>query len=251
MKLRLTAILILVMSLNLSAQSPEELFKKANDYYRQQSYDKSIELYNEIINSGYESPALYFNLGNAYFKSGKIGYAILFFEKGLKLEPGDEDLLYNLRIARARTVDKVEEVPRIFLAEWWDAIVTSLSLDGWAVIVILVYLIFMASLGGYFLSRKINIQKLSFFTASFVLPVLIVLSIILYTRYNRELTVQYGILVESVYSVKAAPDESSNDAFVVHEGLKMELIDKVGDWVKIKLPDGKVGWVESNAVGQI
>jgi SH3-like domain-containing protein len=109
----------------------------------------------------------------------------------------------------------------------------------------------MASLGGYFLSRKINIQKLSFFTASFVLPVLIILSIILYARYNRELSVQYGILVESVYSVKAAPDENSNDAFVAHEGLKMELIDKVGDWVKIKLPDGKVGWVESNAVGQI
>ncbi|MGK9475213.1 tetratricopeptide repeat protein [Melioribacter sp. OK-6-Me] len=251
MILRLTVFLMLVLSLNLNAQSAEELFKQANEYYRQQNYDRSIEIYNEILNAGYESPELYYNLGNAYFKSGKIGYAILYYEKGLKLKPGDEDLEYNLRIARARTVDKVEEVPRIFLVEWWDAIVTSLSLDGWAAVVIVVYLIFIASLGGYFLSKKIKIQKISFFSASFALPILIVLSLILYTRYNREVSMHYGILVENVYSVKVAPDDNSNDAFVVHEGLKMELIDKVGEWVKIKLPDGKVGWVERNVVRQI
>ena len=94
----LTALAWLISN-NLLAQSPDDLMKSANKFYQDGNYQLAVESYQKILGQGFESGALYYNLGNAYFKTGKLGYAIFSYEKGLKIDPNDEDLSYNLKIA--------------------------------------------------------------------------------------------------------------------------------------------------------
>lgn len=243
--------IIFLQSSNLFAQSAEDLMKEANKYYQEQKYNEAIELYNKIIAQGYESSALFYNLGNAYFKAGSLGKAILYYEKGLKLSPGDDDIIFNLRIANSRTVDKITELPKLFIVEWWERLITAFSTSGWAFITVVIFWIFLGSIGLFIFAKKIRVQKASLMVSSFALAILIVSIVILVSRYNHEAVTNYGILTEQIYSVKGAPDSRSNDIFVIHEGIKFTVEDQVNEWYKIRLVDGKVGWIQKNAFGFI
>lgn len=242
---------ILLSGLTLFAQNPNELMKTANKFYQDGNYPSAIESYQKILSQGFESGALYLNLGNAYFRSGKLGYAIYNYEKGLKLEPNDEDLSYNLKIANARTFDKITQLPKLFIVSWWEGLVTALSVTAWSLVVVIVFWILIASIAIYFFSGRMRLQRLSFIGSSVSLSVLIIVAVILFARINREASTDYGILFEQTYSVKVSPDTKSNDAFVVHEGIKFAIEDHLNDWAKIRLTDGKVGWIQKNAFGQI
>jgi len=236
---------------SLFAQSPEELMKNANKYYQDGQYEAAIQTYEKILAQGFESGALYFNLGNSYFKDGKLGYSIYYYEKGLKLEPNDEDLSYNLRIANSRTFDKITQLPKLFIISWWEGLVTSLSVIGWSFVVVIIFWIFLACIAIYLFSRRTNLQRFSFLGGSISLAVLILASVLLFARIGREASTNYGILLQTTYSVKVSPDTKSNDAFVIHEGIKFQIDDHVNDWAKIRLVDGKVGWIQKEALGQI
>ena len=119
----------------------EVAMQSGNSLYQNNDYDNAIGAYEEVLSLGYESSALYYNLGNSYYRSGKLGDAILNYERALKIEPNDEDVKYNLRIVQARTVDKIQSVPKIFISEWWDVLVTMFPVSGWSVTLIIVYLL--------------------------------------------------------------------------------------------------------------
>ena len=246
-----TLVVVIFFNAHLFAQSPEELMNRANKYYQEGQFEQAIQTYEKILSQGFESGALYYNLGNTYFRTGKLGNAIFNYEKGLKLEPNDEDLLYNLRIANSRTIDKITEVPKLFIISWWEGLVTSFSVSGWSVFVIIVFLFFLASIAGYLFIRRTRIQRLAFLSGSILLSVLIIISVLLFARIGRESSTNYGVLFSAAYSVKVSPDSKSNDAFIVHEGIKFSLVDQVNDWVKVRLVDGKVGWIQKDAFGQI
>lgn len=244
-------LILLFISLNLFAQSPDELMKNGNKFYQEGQFEQAVQTYQKIISQGFESGAVYYNLGNAYFKSGKLGSAIFCYEKGLKLEPNDEDLSYNLRIAQARTFDKITELPKLFIIAWWEGLVTSFSVSAWSLIVILIFWILLISFAVYYFSRNSRFQKISFFSSSISLAVLIVVVVLLFARVNREAATNYGILLQQTYSVKVSPDVKGSDAFVIHEGIKFSIEDHVNDWVKIRLVDGKIGWIQNSVMGQI
>jgi tetratricopeptide (TPR) repeat protein len=247
----LVILLLLLIGNNLFAQSPDDLMKSANKFYQDGNYQLAIDSYQKILGQGFESGALYYNLGNSYFKTGKLGDAIYSYEKGLKIEPNDEDLSYNLKIANSRTVDKITQLPKLFLVSWWEGLVTSLNVSGWSLFVIILFWILLVSIAIYFFSRRTNLQRVSFFSSSISLAVLIMAVALLFARVNREAATNYGILLGQTYSVKVSPDSKSNDAFVIHEGIKFAIEDRVNDWAKIRLIDGKVGWVHKSAFGQI
>lgn len=244
-------LILLFVSVNLFAQSPDVLMKNGNKFYQEGQFEQAVQTYQKILGQGFESGAIYYNLGNTYFKSGKLGYAIYCYEKGLKLEPNDEDLLYNLRIAQARTFDKITELPKLFIIAWWEGLVTSLSISAWSFIVILVFWILLISIAVYYFSRNPNFQRISFLSSSISLAVLIVVVVLLFARVNREAATNYGILLQQTYSVKVSPDVKGSDAFIIHEGIKFSIEDHVNDWVKIRLVDGKIGWIQKSVMGQI
>lgn len=245
-------ILILFFSCSfIFSQTPDELMKEANKFYQDGNFELAVQTYQKILGQGFESGALYLNLGNSYFRSGKLGYAIYNYEKGLKLEPNDEDLAYNLKIANSRTFDKITQLPKLFIVSWWEGLVTFFSISGWSIVVVIVFWVLLLSIAVYYFSKRTRFLRISFLSSSVSLALLLIAIIILFARVNREAATNYGILLEQSCSAKVSPDAKGNDAFVVHEGIKFAIDDQVNDWVKIRLMDGKVGWVQKSTIGQI
>jgi len=255
MKLRTGLFLFVLLSAlaapNSFAQSPDELMNNANALYQKNDFTGAQKIYKELADSGYESSALYYNLGNAYYRTGDIGYAIYYYEKALKLSPSDEDIIQNIKIANSRTVDKINEVPKIFITRWWEGLVVSLSVGGWSFILLLIFILFLFYLALYLLSKRSSMQRIAFFSGSGVLAALILVSIIWLARVNLETSEDYGILLDKSTTVKVSPDSQSNDAFIIHEGAKFTIEEKVNNWYKIKLADGKLGWLPQNSAGKI
>lgn len=220
------------------------IFERGNEYYKFKEYEKALEEYLSIEQAGFESAELYYNIGNSYFKTGKLGYATLYFERGARINPADEDIRHNLQFVNAKNKDKIETLPTLFLFEWIQALSSIFSISGWAVVVLCLIIVICVFIALFFISSSVQINKLSFI-GSIVSVFLLVFSIIfLVIRINNYNSENFAIIVNQSVTVKSAPDDSSVDAFVIHEGLKIRLDDKVENWYRIKLEDGKVGWLK-------
>jgi len=232
----------------LLAQEESLQFEQANTFYRNGDYRKAAEMYEKVSHNGYDSPALYYNLGNAYFKLENIPSALLSYERARRLAPHDEDILYNLRLANLRVVDKIDPIPQVFLLDWWNAVVTQFSSSGWALVGI-VSLWLAAGTGVLFLlARQGVLRRLAFLLAALSVIVAIGSFVGMAERDQAERSVSVGIVFTQSIAVKSAPDAQSTELFVLHEGVKVELLDMVGDWRKIRLADGKVGWIAAGAI---
>jgi pentatricopeptide repeat protein len=225
--------------------------KQAGALYRNGEFDKAIKIYEELRSDGFEGTSLYFNLANSYYRIGKLGYAILNYERALKISPSDEDVKHNLAFASLSTVDRIQPLPTFFLFEWWDSLLASLSINGWTYIVFLFYILLMILIVAYFFAKTIFQQKLILFSGLGILTILLLTVSLLIVKINGEQNVIGGVVIGQSITVKTSPDVKSTDAFVIHEGLKVSLEDQLDEWVKIRLADGKVGWVENDAVERI
>jgi tetratricopeptide (TPR) repeat protein len=242
--LALFAVCLLVPGV-LLAQEESLQFEQANTFYRNGDYRKAAEMYEQVSRNGYESPALYYNLGNAYFKLQNISSAVLSYERARRLAPRDEDILYNLRLANLRVVDKIDPVPQLFLIDWWNAIITQFSAAGWALLGILGLWVAAAAATLFLLARQTVVQRVAFLLAS--LAVLVSIGAFVGMA-QAERSVTAGIVFTQSIAVKSAPDAQSTELFVLHEGVKVEVLDEVGEWRKIRLADGKVGWLTAGSL---
>lgn len=224
----------------------ENLFAKGNDYYLKGNYEETINIFESIVEKGFEGKSLYYNLGNAYFRVGKLGLAILYYEKAKKLAPSDEDINYNLAFADSKIVDKIETLPRFFIFDWWENLLALLSVSGWTYLSYFFYLLTLISIACYYFARSLKTQRISFYGGIAVLFLLVISTLLLVVNYNREVNVRYAVITNQEAVTKFSPDQNSKDAFIVHEGLKVKAEDTLNDWTKIKLIDGKVGWVKNN-----
>ena len=215
-------IIILLISVNsVFASQSETLMNEANQLYQNKQYEEAIVKYSSILETDFESVALYYNLGNSYYRSAQIGFAILNYERGLKLDPSNEDLLYNLAIVKARTVDRIKEVPKLFIVEWWELLISAFSTTIWQIVVLIFYLLLLGSITLYFFTKSGTTQRLTIFSSLIGLAGAIFFSIILFAHVQRETSTDYGILTANTISAKQSPNESSDDLFVIHEGLKI------------------------------
>jgi tetratricopeptide (TPR) repeat protein len=236
---------------SLYSQEVDELMQQAGNFYRNGEFDKAIKIYEGLRNDGYEGTSLYFNLANSYYRIGKLGYSILNYERALKESPTDEDVKHNLAFANLSTVDRIQPLPTFFLFEWWDSLLASLSVNGWTYVTFFFYILLMAMIVIYFFAKTIFQQKLILFSGLGTLILFLIVVSLLIVKINREERVIGGVVVEQSITVKTSPDPKSTDAFVIHEGLKVNLEDQLDEWIKIKLADGKVGWVEINSIEKI
>jgi tetratricopeptide (TPR) repeat protein len=225
------------------AQSAEELFNKGNDYYRAGKFAEAVNEYQQIVGQGKVSAAVYFNLGNAYYRQGKIGQAILGYERALRLNPGDADIIHNLRLVNLKTLDRIESVPDLFIIQWlraYDAFVPiqtafPLLLAGWVLL--------FAALAGVYVIRHAGIVRILRWAVLAAAVLLFFSGATLGVHSVLSSENDEAIVTEPIATAKSSPDEQSVNAFVVHEGLKVRVSDRLGDWIKITLADGKVGWI--------
>lgn len=241
-------LILLILSSLVSAQSETKLFNEGNRLYKEKQFNEAIQKYRSILNLNKANSSVYYNLGNSYFRIGQLGYAVLFYEKALKLNPNFEDAEFNLLVVKARTIDKINPVPKLFLFEWWESIINIFGVTGWLIVLTILFALFLFALFNYITGRSIETQKLSFFSSSLLFALLIFFVIVLVGRINYNERNVRGVVVINMVSVKYAPDEKSSDAFILHEGADFKIEDKIDDWYKVRLIDGKIGWIEKNAL---
>ena len=220
-----------------------QAFAQANALYLKGDYAGAAQGYEGILANGYENGQLYFNLGNAYYKTGNIQRAILNYERARKFIPGDDDLQFNLALANLQIVDKIDVIPRLFIYRWIDGLFSLFSLHTLAWTLYGVFLVTLFSFGYFLFARSAGIKRATLMTGMICSAVLLVGIIIFGVQSYRESNFEYAIVMSDVANIKAAPDSNGNDVFVLHKGLKVQVLDHVDLWRKIRLADGKVGWI--------
>jgi tetratricopeptide (TPR) repeat protein len=239
--------LLCAASIDLYAQSAQLLFDEANRLYTSGNYEQSVEKYHEIIHNGYESGALYFNLGNAYYKLERIGESILYYEKALKLTPGDEALQRNLQIAQLRTVDKIEPIPNLFIELWWIKAINLLSLNAFSWLSLITFSCLALFTALFLVFRKDGFRyPIWIFAICFIVFLLLFLGKIYDNENNR-----FGVVMAKTVSVVSEPAISSTEMFILHEGTKVKINRALEGWYEISLADGKTGWLQTEGIAQI
>lgn len=248
----LAALFISLFITGASAQeSGTAKFNQGVAYFTAASYKEALQSWNEVYTTGYRSASLCYNMGNAYFKLNNIPQAILFYERAYLLKPADEDINYNLQIARTLIVDRFQEIPELFFVKWYNFVSLFLSSNRWARISITTFILSLLFLSLYIYSSKYSRKVLGFWLA----VALFVLSIGSFAFSSRNKYLVYdshkAIITTPVISGKSSPDSSGTDLFVLHEGTKVSVEDELGEWLEIRLSDGNKGWVPLNSLNII
>ncbi len=240
---RILFIILCFVSVVVNAQQKES-WNKANELYSASNYTSALEQYQSIENAGYSSKELFYNIGNCYFKLKDYGHSILNYERALKFDPSDKDVLRNIEIARDYTPDKIEVLPEFILRTWIRNLNYSFSANTWSYTgLVFLSLSLLALLSFKFNSRSL-IKKLSF--VSIFIGLLLTVSSFLFSlnQVNDFRNREYAIIMKPVSSVKSSPDEAGKDVFILHEGTKVKIIDKISRWNRVILTDGRDGWIQ-------
>jgi len=242
-------IFILITQLGFS-QTPSILFENANNSYVNGSYQEAITIYNKIINDGFESPELYYNLGNCYYKLNKVAESNFYFEKALILSPKDSQILNNLSFARNLTIDSIENLPQTQIQNNIDFITSIFSDLVWAYLSIGLMLLFFIMSIAYLFSLKPSAKRLYFSLSIVSLFFSFIFSGILLSNNDKKEKRSDGIIFSKELSVFSEPN-IDNEIFILHEGTKVELLDGLIGWQKIRLSNGAEGWVVEGKIKKL
>ena len=224
-------IYLLFVVIGISPIYSQTTLTQANEAYGQEDYIKAIELYEQTLREQGVSSDLYYNLGNAYYKHNEFAKAILNYERALLLNPGNEDARFNLEMANTHIVDKIDPVGKFFLSVWIDSLRNFLSSNTWAVIGIVSFLLFIGGLYLYLFSKSVKAKKFGFFGGIILFLIAVLAN-----------------WFAATVPVKSSPAESGTDLFILHEGTKVSILSKLGDWSEVKISDGNRGWLPSSSI---
>lgn len=220
----------------------------ADSAYARQQYQQAIKDYEELLHDGV-SAELYYNLGNAYYRTDNITRAVLNYERALLLSPGDGDIRFNLQMARSKTIDKITPESEMFFVTWYHALVNIMSVDGWARTALVSFALAIVLALAYLFSARIWVRKVGFFGGLAFIAVFILANLFAYQQ-RQELVNRTGaIIISSAVPVKSTPSKSGTDLFILHEGTKVEITDgTMRGWKEIRVADGKEGWIETSKI---
>lgn len=239
----LIIVLALIYALPAHVQNLES-FEKANTYYLSENYSGAIEAYESILESGLHSTELYFNLANSYYKLNKIGPCILNYEKALLMSPNNERVLNNLSYARKMTVDKIDVLPDLNVYKSFEKIFHFFSLTGWAVSCVTFAFLFVVLFILYYLESKAAKKKLFFILSFFSFALTVSCFTIAHQKAEMSKNIKYAVVFSQEIAIKLEPSLKSETVFFLHEGTKIMLLDSSNAyWSKIKIQDGRVGWI--------
>jgi len=223
----------------------QDLLQTGNLYYLDGKYEMAVQSYQSIIDSGYASAELYYNLGNAYYKSHDITMALVNYERARILNPNDPEINHNLEIAREFVVDRIEVLPEFFLRRAYVDFVKIFDADIWALVSVITFGLALGLFLAYFFLNQLFIRKMSFWTG--ILFILFSASTFLFALQQNNLVTKHhqAIILTPSVTIKSSPDDDSGtDLFLLHEGTKVTISDELGDWREVILSDGNSGWLK-------
>ena len=257
MKKILLAFAVSVFAFSLSiaqetdVQQPQGLasiWKSAEEAYATGDYAGAVRSYESLVSSGASSPSLFYNLGNAYYRSGSIGKSILNYERALKLDPSDADARNNLELARAHTLDKIDDVPEFILFSWVKNLKASLSSNTWAVVSLVFLALALALMLLFHFSRRSSSRKVFFIIAMICFLAALFSWLFSFSLARQAESSDNAIVIENIGSVKSSPSAGGNSIFVLHEGTKVKILEKVQDWCRVEISDGRQGWIKGSDI---
>lgn len=236
-------VILFIFSFLLSFGQNETLFEQGNNQYRDGNYEAAIATWERILDSGEHSAALYFNLGNGYYKIESLAESIYYYEKALKLAPGDAEIRNNLAIAQNNTIDIIEPLPKNLFNTWFDNTSQMLSYDGWAIFTVAFMVLFFTLFMFYYFIRSTTAKRL-FFSGSMVALLIALMSVFFaFKNYDEVVNQKAGIVFATSTQVRSEPVMRSEVSFTIHKGTKVKIISEIDDWTRIQLADGKEGWM--------
>ena len=239
-------ILLFIISQSVFAQSADGLFAKANNEYKLEQYEAAIATYTQIEDSGVVSSELYYNLGNCYYKLNQVAPSIFNYEKALLIDPLNDDAQNNLVFARRLTIDNIEELPKSLFQKIDGAVVKKLSYDNWAIVSISLSILGVLLFFLFYFSYSPSKKRLFFVTSMLSFILLITSSIFAFKEYSYSKNNIEAIIFAQETEIKNAPTLNSENVFTLHEGTKVKILDTVDNWKKIRIADGKIGWIVSD-----
>lgn len=238
-------IIIFLFCLFGSAQKNSN-FEKATTAYTDGAYNEAIDLYTKILEDGKHSAAIYYNLGNSYYKLDDIPNSIYYYEKALLLSPKDPEILNNLGYAQQMTLDAIDTMPETGLSKFYKNILHTLTFDQWSYLGILFICLFVFLYILFHYSEYSFRKRWTFIGSTSFLIAAIISVAFAYIAFNDFKANKPAIIFSDEIEVQAEPNTSSDTAFVLHAGTKVNVLEELKDWRKIRIIDGKTGWTQSN-----
>ncbi len=243
--------ILLVFGFSAVADEAANLFQLANQQYESGNYSQAAVTYEKILAAGQANWQVYYNLGNAYYKQKNIGKAILNYERAHRLNRDNEDIDFNIDLANLSVADRIPVMPQALIFIWLDRGIHLFSLEAAATVMLIFWVLLFAGAIIWMLARRGFLQnwgrRLAWGAGAVWLIFMLIFGILAY----EQATVQEGIVLASRVVVRSSPAEDATEIFILHEGVKVRLQERSGEWQRIKLADGKVGWLEINAVEKI
>ena len=225
--------------------------QNADNEYKKGNYQQAIKDYQELLKKGV-SADLYYNLGNAYFRTDNITQAVLAYERALLLQPGDKDIRYNLQFARSKTIDKITPESEMFFFTWYRSVVNLMSVDHWAMLAVVSIVLALVLVLFYLFGTRLLMRQVGFY-GSICFFVLFLLGNLFAWQQKQQLVNRRGaIVIAPSAPVKKTPAKNGTDEFVIHEGTRVNITDKsIKDWRGVRLDDGREGWMAVDMIEEI
>lgn len=229
----------------------QSAFEKGNELYKKEQYEEAVVLYEGIVKSGQHSAEVYFNLGNAYYKLHKVAPAVYNYEKALLLNPGDPETCTNLKFAQKMAIDEIKIVPKVGFSKMIDDALDIFHYNTWAGIATGFSALFLLCFIGYYFGST-TLLKRSFFVGMIV--ALLIMLIAVFSAISERNNVEEdrpAIVFAEAVSVKSEPKANAPEAFQLHEGTKVFILEAQDKWRKIQLTDESEGWIEKSAIREL
>lgn len=242
-------VLMLLMLMPLSANAITK--QNADDEYAKGNYQQAIKDYQEILKTGVSSE-IYYNLGNAYYRTDNITQALLAYERALQLSPGDNDIRFNLQYARSKTIDKITPETEMFFVTWYHSLVNFTSVDRWANTAIVSIVMALLLILVFLFAPQMWARKSGFYGSAAFLLLFAFANLFAFQQKHELETKQGAIVIAPTVNVKKTPAASGTDVFVIHEGTRVDITDRgMKQWRGIKLADGREGWLKTSQIEEI
>lgn len=244
-------VLLLLVFFGFSISVSAVTKQNADAEYTKGNYQQAIKDYEDLLKNGV-SPEIYYNLGNAYYRTDNITKAVLAYERARLLSPGDEDINFNLQFARSKTIDKITPEGEMFFVTWYKALVNFACTDTWAKTGIIAIILALVLVLVYLFASKLVLRKAGFFGSLFFFVVFLASTLFAYQQKQMLIHRTGAIIIAPTVNVKKTPSKQSADQFVIHEGTRVDITDKsMNGWRAIHVADGREGWIETKQLEEI
>lgn len=231
------------ISLSSFAATPIEMKTLADSAYVQGDYEKAVNLYGKLVKQN-PNAEVFYNLGCAYYRLDDIAHSVLWFERALKLDPSNKDVLFNLELARTKTIDKIIPQHEFILFTYFRSMTNWFSMRTWTIVGLLSFVIMLVCLLLFWASGSLLVRKLAFSSAVLLLFVSVISNVCAMKQRDFKQVHTSGIIIVPAVTVKSTPADNGNDLFVLHEGSKVEILDNsLKEWCEVSIADGKQGWI--------